>query len=171
MDKYEITAAYAQFCASFEPDFYFVLNYQPHKGRELSFGELSRQVRQLFYQLEVDEWGYERRKSRRGLKSARIERLVCIERASAYHANILMKRYNAMSNDQLIQHIRSNWLEIQRMEHDADTSYLMNTSHIEIKNLSAVCAYVSKDTAKANARNEDVLCMRASFIRKHSNRR
>lgn len=171
MDSRQTTKAYADWCASMQHDFYFVLNYQPKKKKaDLSFDELSKQIRRLFYRLECDEWGYEQRESRWGRRHSRIERIVCIEKESRYHANVLMKRYGDRSDDDLLKHIRKNWLDIQHNCGDSDDAYLFQFENNAVISNAAVSLYSNKDTAKANKRNEDALCLRASFISKHSNR-
>ena len=172
MNSQQITKAYADWCSRIQPDFYFVLNYQPSlTGAPLSFDQLSDQVKRLFYKLECDEWGYEQRESRWGRKYSRIQRIVCIEKASAYHANVLMKRYGDMSDQLLLEHVKKTWLDVQHMAGDWSNDYLFQLRNNVINSQQAVSMYSNKDTAKANKRNEDALCMRASFISKHSNRR
>ncbi len=172
MNHQQITKAYADWCSSTQPDFYFVLNYQSKLyAAPLCFEQLSSQVKKLFYRLECDEWGYEQRESRWGRRFSRIERIVCIEKASAYHANVMMNRYGSASDEQLLRHVKRTWLDIQHRNGDWDDDYLFLRSNNEIKNQQAVSLYSNKDTAKANERNEDTLCLRASFISKHSNRR
>lgn len=172
MNSQQITKAYADWCCSIQPDFYFVLNYQPKFcAAPLSYEQLSSQVKKLFYRLECDEWGYKQRESRWGRKYSRIERIVCIEKASAYHANVMMKRYGSASGEQLLMHVKRTWLDMQHRNGDWEDDYLFLLSNNEIKNQLAVSLYSNKDTAKANERSEDALCLRASFISKHSNRR
>ena len=172
MNHQQITKAYADWCSSTQPDFYFVLNYQPKLyAAPLCFEQLSSQVKKLFYRLECDEWGYEQRESRWGRRFSRIERIVCIEKASAYHANVMMKRYGSTSDEELLKHVKRTWLDIQQRSGDWDDDYLFLCSNNQIKNQQAVSLYSNKDTAKANQHNEDALCLRASFISKHSNRR
>ena len=96
---------------------------------------------------------------------------MCIEKASAYHANVMMKRYGSASDEQLLMHVKRTWLDMQHRNGDWDDDYLFLLSNNEIKNQLAVSLYSNKDTAKANERSEDALCLRASFISKHSNRR
>lgn len=172
MDTRQVIQAYADWCASIQPDFYFVLNYQPRAERSpLSFDQLSDQVRKLFYRLEVGHWTYAKRESRRGRYRCRIQRAVCIEKASTYHANVMMTRYSDEDDETLLTRVRDTWLDIQRMSSDEDTAYLFQLKNNNINNLEAVSLYSNKDTVKANKRNEDTFCTRASFIRKHSNRR
>ena len=172
MNSQQITKAYADWCCSIQPDFCFVLNYQPKfYAAPLRYEQLSSQVKKLFYRLECDEWGYKQRESRWGRKYSRIERIVCIEKASAYHANVMMKRYGSASDEQLLMHVKRTWLDMQHRNGDWDDDYLFLLSNNEIKNQLAVSLYSNKDTAKANERSEDALCLRASFISKHSNRR
>jgi hypothetical protein len=172
MNSQQTTKAYADWCSQIQPDFYFVLNYQPCPAAEpLNYEQLSRQVRRLFYRLECDEWGYAQRESRWGRKFSRIQRIVCIEKASVYHANVLMKYYGSTSDALLLEHVKRTWLNIQRMAGDWDNDYLFQLRNNAIHSQQAVSMYSNKDTAKANKRNEDALCLRASFISKHSNRR
>lgn len=182
MNNRQITQAYADWCASISPDFYFVLNYKPtqlhrkrgtQKGlsRDMGYDELSQQVRRLFYRLEVDEWGYEQRESRWGRKFSRIERIVCIEKAAAYHANVLMKRYGEHTDEEILKHVRDVWLELQGVNGGWQDEFLFRLEDNAIRDIGAVSLYCNKDTAKANKNNEDVLCTRASFISKHCNRR
>jgi hypothetical protein len=172
MNRQQITKAYAEWCCSIQPDFYFVLNYQSHLcTAPLTYEQLSSQVKTLFYRLECDEWGYEQRESRWGRRFSRIERIVCIEKASAYHANVMMKRYGSTSDAQLLEHVKRTWLDIQHRSCEWNDDYLFQSRNNGIKSHEAVSLYSNKDTAKANQRNEDVLCLRASFISKHSNRR
>lgn len=172
MNSQQTTKAYADWCSQMQPDFYFVLNYQPRPALDsLNFEQLSSQVRRLFYRLECDEWGYEQRESRWGRRFSRIERIVCIEKASVYHANVLMKRYGDADDGVLLEHIKRVWLEIQHMAGDWGNDYLLQLHNNAIRSQQAVSLYSNKDTAKANKRNEDALCLRASFISKHSNRR
>ena len=173
MNSQQITKAYVELCLRVQPDFYFVLNYQQHAGRSpLSYEQLSAQVQRLFYRLECDEWGYEKRKLKQsGAKRCRIERAVCIECASFYHANVMMKRYGNQSDESLLAHIKRTWLDIQNRAGDWSDDYLFQLSGNQIRSEQAVSMYSNKDTAKANQRNEDVFCTRASFIRKHSNKR
>ena len=172
MNSHLTTKAYADWCSQIQPDFYFVLNYQPRPAAEpLSFEQLSCQIRRLFYRLECDEWGYAQRESRWGRKFSRIQRIVCIEKASVYHANVLMKRYGSASDEHLLEQVKQTWLDIQRMAGDWDNDYLFELRNNTIQSQQAVSVYSNKDTAKANKRNEDALCLRASFISKHSNRR
>ena len=121
--------------------------------------------------MECDEWGYEQRETRWGRRFSRIERLVCIEKASAYHANVMMKRYGSTSDQQLLEHVKRTWLDIQHRSGEWNDDYLFQSRNNGINSHDAVSLYSNKETAKANQRNEDVLCLRASFISKHSNRR
>lgn len=173
MNSQQITEAYVDLCLRIQPDFYFVLNYQQHAHRNpLSYEQLSSQVQKLFYRLECDEWGYEKRKLKQsGAKKCRIERAVCIEKATFYHANIMMKRYGSQSDEALLEHIKGVWLDIQQRAGDWNDDYLLQLNNNDIKVQRAVSLYSNKDTAKANQRNEDVFCAKASFIRKHSNKR
>jgi hypothetical protein len=173
MNSQQIAKAYADLCARVQPDFYFVLNYQPQPNRAPhNYEQLSVEIRKLFYALECDEWGYDERKEKQiGALKCRIERAVCIEKASAYHANVMMKRYGSQSDEALLEHIKRTWLDIQHRGGDWSDDYLFQLSNNNIVNQQAVCLYGNKDTAKANKRGEDVLCLRASFIRKHSNKR
>ena len=172
MNSQQITKAYAEWCSSAQPDFYFVLNYQPNLyAAPLTYEQLSAQVKKMFYRLECGEWGYEQRESRWGRRFSRIDRMVCIEKASAYHANVMMKRYGSASDEQLMERIKRAWLDIQHRGGDWNDDYLFQCPNNGIKSHKAVSLYSNKDTVKANQRNEDVLCLRASFISKHSNRR
>lgn len=173
MNSQQITKAYVELCLRVQPDFYLVLNYQQHAHRNpLSYEQLSAQVQKLFYKLECDEWGYEKRKLKQsGAKKCRIERAVCIERGSFYHANVMMKRYGSQPDDELLKHVKRVWLDIQQRAGDWDDDYLFQLKNNEIKKLQAVALYSNKDTAKANQNGEDVFCAKASFIRKHSNKR
>ena len=127
---------------------------------------------EAFLQIRVRRVGYEKRKLKQsGAKKCRIERAVCIECASLYHANVMMKRYGSQSDESLLAHIKRTWLDIQNRAGDWSDDYLFQLSGNQIKNQQAVSVYSNKDTAKANQRNEDVFCTKASFIRKHSNKR
>jgi hypothetical protein len=150
-----------------------VLNYQPHPNRApQSYEQLSKDIRKLFYKLECDEWGYDQRELKQsGALNRRIERAVCIEKASAYHANVMMKRYGNRSDETLLANVKTTWLDIQHRSGDWGDDYLFQLRNNDIKSQQAVSVYSNKDTAKANEYNEDVLCLRASFIRKHSNKR
>jgi len=173
MNSQQITKAYADLCLRVQPDFYFVLNYQPHPNRApQSYEQLSKDIRKLFYKLECDEWGYGKRELEQGgALKCRIERAVCIEKASAYHANVMMKRYGNQSDEALLANVKRTWLDIQHRSDDWCDDYLFQLHNNDIKSQQAVSVYSNKDTAKANEHNEDVLCLRASFIRKHSNKR
>lgn len=171
MDTQQVTQAYADWCEQQAHDFYFVLNYQQHVNQPpLAYAQLSQQVKKLFYRLECDEWGYAERESRWGKKYKRIERMVCIEKATHYHANVMMKRYGDRSDVEILNHVKRTWLDIQQRAGEWDNDFLFQPSHTLIDNKKAVSLYSNKDTAKRNNHNEDVLCLRASFIRKHSNR-
>ena len=171
MKTYAITHAYADWCSDQQPDLYFVLNHANSAfSKPLSYEVLSSQVRRLFYQLECEEWGYEQRETRWGRRYSRIERVVCIEKATYYHANVMIKRYGNHTDEVLLDKIKRQWLKIQRCESETNNSFLFQLTDNYIRDNQAVSVYSNKDTALANRNNEDVLCLRASFISKHSNR-
>ena len=173
MNNQKTSQAYADLCLRVQPDFYFVLNCQAYSHRAaLSYEQLSKEIRKLFYKLECDEWGYDQRELKQsGALNCRIERAVCIEKASFYHANVMMKRYGNQSDEALLANVKRTWLDIQHRGGDWSDDYLFQLRNNDIKSQQAVSVYSNKDTAKANEYNEDVLCLRASFIRKHSNKR
>lgn len=173
MDKRQIAKAYAEWCEEIQPDFYFVLNYQQAPNRtELTFEQLSKQVKQLFTRLECIEWGeHKRRRTRKGPINCRIERMVCIEKANYYHANVLMKRYGSEDDKELLAQVKRIWLEIQGCPAELNNNFLFQPKNHLVNCSKAVSLYSNKDTVKANSNNEDVLCLRASFRRKHSIRR
>ena len=172
MDTHQITKAYAEWCTRQGAGLYFVLNNANSKtSKPLNFEALSGQVRKLFYQLECEECGYDQRESRWGRRYSRIEREVCIEKATYYHANVMMTPYGDKTNEEQLKLIKQHWLKIQRSEGESQNSFLIQSLDNEIRDNHAVSVYSNKDTALANRNNEDVLCLRASFISKHSNRR
>ena len=117
MDTHQITKAYADWCTQQDAELYFVLNHANSKiSKPLNYEALSGQVRKLFYQLECEECGYDQRESRWGRRYSRIERVVCIEKATYYHANVMMKPYGNKTNEEHLHLIKQHWLKIQRSE-------------------------------------------------------
>jgi len=105
MDTHQITKAYADWCTRQGAGLYFVLNHANSKtSKPLNYEALSGQVRKLFYQLECEEWGYDQRESRWGRRYSRIERVVCIEKATYYHANVMMMTpYGDKTNEEQLK--------------------------------------------------------------------
>ena len=169
-----VIQAYSDWCAEQNHDLYFVLNYNPVIYKyDMSRDQFIKQVKRLFYSLECDEWGYRQpkkdgfhaRESKYGRRYSRIQRIVCIEKANAIHANVMMKSFGNYSEPQLMQLIESRWLEIQSCSAIKD-AYLFQPNDHKIRNMKAVAFYSNKDTIKANKNQDDVLCTRSSFIKK-----
>lgn len=173
--KQRMNKGWADWVAAQKYDLYFVLRYNNMAyKRGLSSDQLSKQVRQLFYKLECDEWGYQEalkpgfkpRHSRWGRKYSRIHRSVCIEEKNGYHANILVRRYGNYTDEEIIDKFRTEWMSIQKWK-DEPCPYLFQPGDHAIRKNIAVSKYSVKDTEKESVNLEDVFCMRASFIEKN----
>lgn len=162
-----IVQSYADWITSKNYEYYFVLNQAPLAGRTNSYAALERQVKKLFTLLECDEWGKHRRmRTGRGTKYCRIERAVLIEKSSYYHANVLVRSWRGHDTDTIVERIKSNWLKIQDYQGCMDENFLINVGDNSIRNRSAVSAYCCKDISRVNNSLDDVLSIKASFIRK-----
>lgn len=164
-----------------QPNLFFVLNAsQPKSNKrmdnqsikvEKTEDELRKEIISLFHKLECEHYGYKQR--HQYPKYKRIERAVCFEKADYWHANIYLKSYGNYTDTELLLKIKKEWLKIQNRKNYKEDNYLMlirdNKLLEEVNQVNAI-RYGNKDTEKRNTQLEDVLCMRASFICKHSNR-
>ena len=133
--------------------------------------ELQKDLISLFHNLECQHFGYKQR--HQYPKYKRIERGVCIEKKDYWHANIYLKSYGNYTDTELLLKIKKEWLKIQNRKNYKEDNFLMivrDNSLLEDINKVRATRYGNKDTEKQNKQLEDVLCMRASFICKHSNR-
>lgn len=164
MNNTEVTKAYANWFNEQDYDLYLVLNYQQANNADLmSYKRFSEQLKRLFYRLECEHWG--KKKRERYKKICRIERAVCIEKATYLHANIMIKRYGGKSDEQIIRSINEAWLEIQGRSSEKSNEFLCQTINTQIKNSLAVSLYSCKQMANSNNNYDDVFCIEASFIR------
>lgn len=158
-------AAYAQLCEQFNADFVYVLNTE---AENLSFERLSEMLSKLFYQLECSEYTYEKREKYR--KVCRIERIVAIEQGQKFHAHILVKRFGNLSEQVITERLITAWRELNNSNANTANDYLVQRIDSTIRDNKAVCAYNTKDIARQIISHKDVIDLKSSFIRKHSNR-
>ena len=156
---------YAEYCERFGGDLIITLNAQHDKP---TYESLSKMISKLFYKLECDEFGYEKRE--RYKKVCRIERIVAIEQANKTHAHVIVKRFGNKSDDTILASIVAIWYELNDSAIDMLNSYLVSLDDIAIRNNKAVSGYVTKDVAKQLKQGKDVIDFRSSFICKHSNK-
>lgn len=155
--------AYADLCTNFDADFIFTLNVQSENPSEEFLSDL---IAKLFYKLECNEHGYEKRSRKR--KVCSIERIVAIENASKRHAHVLVKSYGGHDADAIMDRIAKVWFELNRTPYDLSSEYLINRTDFIVRDRRAVSAYITKDVAKELRNGNDVIDMKSSFIRKHS---
>ncbi len=156
---------YANYCESFGGDLIVTLNTQHDSP---TYESISKMTSKLFYKLECEEYGYEKRE--RYKKACRIERIVAIEQANKTHAHVIVKRFGNKSDDAILASIVAIWYELNGSTVDAVNSYLVSLDDIAIRNNRAVSCYVTKDIARQLKQGKDVIDFSSSFIRKHSNK-
>jgi hypothetical protein len=157
--------AYAKYCEQFGADYVYVLNSQ---SDDLYHEAFSKLLSKLFYQLECSEYTYEKREKYK--KVCRIERIVAIEEKQKPHAHILVKKFGNHTEQEVTELIVSAWYALNNSEAHRASEYLVQRINSEIRDNKAVCAYNTKDIARQIINNKDVIDLRSSFIRKHSNK-
>ena len=117
----------------------------------------------FFYKAECDVFGYSNREKYR--KALRINRVVAIEGdEKRTHAHILVRTLVGWTDEQMIELLRLTYRHIT--EADKDKAFLFKAERINSR--SAVSRYNTKDTHRQNEKLNDVICLRSSFISKHS---
>lgn len=160
MNNIQLNEAYANWTASREYDLKLDLNTES----ELTFEQMSKLLCKYFYKLECDVFGYELR-YKYNRENFRIKRVVMIEGDDKRtHSHILVKTLKGWTNEQMIELLKLGWNEINKAK--KDKAFLLNAENINSR--SAVSRYNTKDTQRQNEKLNDVICLRSSFISKHS---
>lgn len=160
MNAIQLNEAYAEWVASRDYDLMLTLNTE----KELTFEQMSKLLCQFFYKAECDVFGYKLR-YKYNRDKFRIKRVVAIEGDDKRtHAHVVVKTLEGWTDEQMIELMRLTYRHITKAE--KDKAFLFKAEKIHSR--SAVSRYNTKDTQRQNEKLNDVICLRSSFISKHS---
>ena len=160
MSNIQLNEAYADWLSTRHYDLVLTLNAE----QELTYEQMSKLLCKYFYKLECDVFGCELR-YKYNRENFRIKRVVAIEGdEKRTHAHILVRTLVGWTDEQMIELLRLTYRHIT--EADKDKAFLFKAERINSR--SAVSRYNTKDTHRQNEKLNDVICLRSSFISKHS---
>lgn len=159
MSNIQLNEAYADWVSSQHYDLILHINAE----QELTYEQMSSLICKFFYKAECDVFGYSNREKYK--KALRIKRVVAIEGdEKRTHAHIKVKTLVGWTDEQMIELLRLTYRHITKAK--KDKAFLFKAEPIRHKQNSS--GYITKDTQRQNEKLNDVICLRSSFISKHS---
>ena len=160
MNAIQLNEAYAEWVSTNHYDIKCDLNTEC----ELTYEQMSKLLCKFFYLLECHVFGYELR-YKYNRDKFRIKRVCHIEGdEKRTHVHIVVKTLDGWTNEQMIELLKLGWKEVNSTQKDKTFIFWAE----EIRDISEVCGYYTKETEKQNRKLNDVICLRSSFISKHS---